>query len=171
MGGAAARKASSSAARREAGGATRVLIGCRVSAISIFSGARLSASRVTVGAGQERERPAHGLREKICAPDEFGIDGQALAQLEPRRRRFFAKRHDLRPGRLRVDEVEGHRRNAAPVVYARVEQAGKIVIAQVGRRLQIYFPSQEETRDGKRALQVFEGGVRPAGERPLPLIP
>jgi hypothetical protein len=55
--------------------------------------------------------------------------------------------------------VDRDRRDAAPVVDARVEQAGEVAVGQVGRRLQVRARAQENARRGDRPQVLVERGL------------
>ena len=91
---------------------------------------------------------------------KFGVNGQTCGQLEPGRARGSREPLDLRPWRLGVDMVNGHRRDAAPVVDSRVEQAREVVVGEVRRRLDIHLRPEHEPRGGGRPEQLLERRLR-----------
>ena len=64
-------------------------------------------------------------REELGARQVLGIDRQALDEPLPRRLGALAQLAQRRPGRLGVDEVDRHRRDAAPVVRCRRAAAAR----------------------------------------------
>src|SRR2546426_992985 len=75
------------------------------------------------GAGAPMARFLHLAGDPgIGADGERRIDGQALSHLVTLLRRPAFQVPQLRPGRLRIDVVDGHRAPPAPVVDARVDE-------------------------------------------------
>ncbi len=63
---------------------------------------------------------------------------------------------ELRPGRLGVDVVDRHRRDAAPVVDAGVEQTREVAVGEVRRRLHVPLRAQQDARGGDRPEVVVD---------------
>ena len=75
-------------------------------------------------------------RPTRAASSDARIDGQPRRERRGRARRVASRSRSIcGPGRLGVDVVDGHRRDAAPVVDAGVEQGGEVARRQVRRRL------------------------------------
>ena len=88
-----------------------------------------------VGRAQRRRQHAPG---RATSPDEVArVDRQPRRELEPARARRRREPVELGPRRLGVDVVDRHRRDAAPVVDAGVEQAREVVVGEVRRRLHV----------------------------------
>ena len=85
--------------------------------------------------------------------------------------RLFGQPLQVRPGRLRVDEVGSHGRYAAPVVDAGIDEPRQHAGAQVGRRLDVHLRAQHQPRRGDRPEQVLQGGLGRAGHPGLRLGP
>jgi hypothetical protein len=83
-----------------------------------------------------------------------GIDRQSLDQLFARRPGRVLQHLQMRPRRFRIDMVGGDRRNAAPIVDARFNQPAQPTGAQIGRRLDIHFRREDQSRhrDGPKML-------------------
>src|SRR6202007_1628472 len=98
--------------------------------------------RKTLGIGEMLRTVAHASREEIAAPHEFRIQREPLPEREPASLRFGAQLCDLWPGRFGVDEILCDRRDAAPIVDSRFQQARKVCVAEIGRRLQVHVRPQ-----------------------------
>jgi hypothetical protein len=64
--------------------------------------------------------------------------------------------------------VDRHRRDAAPVVYAGIEQPGEVVVRQIRRSLHVGSSAEHDPRDRDRPEQLLErrlGSVRHPGPR------
>ena len=81
-------------------------------------------------------------------------------ELEPAAARRRLEQLELRPRRLRVDVVDRHRRDAAPVVDPRVEQARELVVGEVRRRLHCDGLGQQQPRRRDRPEQLLERRLR-----------
>ena len=78
--------------------------------------------------------------------------------------RPLGKLRDRRPWRFRIDVIRGDRRDPAPVIDARRNQARIDARRQVGGRLDIHRGAQDQARGGDAPKQVVEIGLRRAGE-------
>ena len=100
--------------------------------------------------------------------EEAGIDRQPGRELEAARACGRGEPVAVGPGRLGVDVVDRDRRDAAPVVDAGVEQARKVVVGEVRRRLHRDVGRQQQPRRRDRPEMVVEarlGMRRHAGTR------
>ena len=66
----------------------------------------------------------------------------------------------LRPGSFRVDVIDRHRRDPAPVVDARVQQSRELLEAQVRRRLDVPRRPEHDPRRGGRPEHVGQRRLR-----------
>ena len=89
-----------------------------------------------------------------------GYTGSRRGELEPSRAGRRLEPFELRPRRLGVDVVDRHRRHAAPVVDARIQQSREVVVGEVRRRLDVHLRPEHEPRDGGRPQQVVERRLR-----------
>ena len=108
-------------------------------------------------------RPPNRRRDLRVGPaaeigDVLGVGGQARHQGEPALMGRGLQPVELRPRRLGVDVVDGHRGDTAPIIDACVEQPGEVVAGQVGRGLKVDARRQKEPRDGDRPEVVFQRG-------------
>jgi hypothetical protein len=87
---------------------------------------------------------------------ELGVDGQALHKLELSRPGRLPQSAQVRPRSLGVDVVDRDRRDAAPVVDARVEQAWKVVEGEVRGCLDVDRRGQQQPRGRDRPEVVVE---------------
>ena len=112
----------------------------------------------------ERVRRAQRLRQHgridPLAGEVARVDGQPGGELEPARARRGLEAVAVGPGRLRVDVVDRDRRDPAPVVDARVEQAGEVVVGEVRRRLHGDVVGEQQPCRGDRPELVVEGRLR-----------
>ena len=99
--------------------------------------------------------------------DVARVDGEARRELEPAALGRRAEQVELGPGRLGVDVVDRHRRDAAPVVDPGVEQPRE-VLGQVRRRLQRDLRRQDQPRDGDRPEELLERRLRRASPSACP---
>ena len=104
--------------------------------------------------GQRRIEPAIGIAR------EGGTDRQPLTQHPPGGGGRFFQRIQMRPRRLRVHMVGGHRRYASPVVYARAQQRRHILgPVEVGRSLDAHLRPQDQPGNGDRPEMFLERGL------------
>ena len=89
-----------------------------------------------------------------------GIDRQPRRELEAARAGGRREPVAVGPGRLGVDVVDRDRRDAAPVVDAGVEQARKVVVGEVRRRLHGDVGRQQQARRRDRPEVVVEARLR-----------
>src|SRR5437773_939587 len=108
---------------------------------------------------QRRDARAEGLVEELRADGIGGIDRQPFPEREAFGLRRAPQVTDERPRLLGIDVVERERRDAAPVVEARGEQARVRVGREVRRRLHGHGVGQHQARDGDRPQQVVERGL------------
>src|SRR3989454_11838898 len=112
---------------------------------------------------------AQRLSQELRAHRELGIDREALAEDEAHALGGAAQLRDQRPRLLGVDVVGRERRDAAPVVEPRGEEAGVDPRREVRRRLDVHVGSEQEPADGDRAEQGPErrlGGAPHRNARP-----
>ena len=95
--------------------------------------------------------------------DELGVDGQARRQLEAVRLGRRAQPLDLGPGRLRIDVVDRHRGDAAPVVDPGLEQPRELVVGEVRRHLQVHVRREDLPGSARGPDQLFERRLRVRG--------
>ena len=95
--------------------------------------------------------------------DELGVDREPRRQLEAVRLRGGAQPLDLGPRRLRVDVVDRHRRDAAPVVDPGLEQPREVVVGEVRRHLQVHVGGEELACGARRPDQLVERRLRMLG--------
>ncbi len=91
--------------------------------------------------------------------DELRVDREAWRELEAVRLRGRPEPLDLGPRCLRVDVVDRHGRDAAPVVDPGVQQLGEVVVGQVRRHLQVHVSGQKLARRPRRPDQLVERGL------------
>ena len=84
------------------------------------------------------------------------VDGEAGQQRQAGGGGGLAEPVDVGPGGLGIDVVGRHRRDAAPVVDAGLEQAREAVVGEVRRGLQRHVVGQDQPRDGDRPPVVVE---------------
>ena len=108
------------------------------------------------------QRERQHLRVDPLGVEPFRVDGQARREVEAAAARRLAQPLDRGPRRLRVDVVDRHGRDAAPVVDARVEEDGE-VLGEVRRRLEVDLRREQDPRGGERPEVVLEGRLRRGG--------
>ena len=99
------------------------------------------------------------------------VDGQPLDQGLAGGGGLFGQAFEVRPGRLRVDEVRGDRRHAAPVVDAGGDELRQDARAQIRRRLDVHLGSEHEARRGDSSTAGPRASARarpPSGSRAWP---
>src|SRR5271165_1914387 len=116
--------------------------------------------RKAVSAGKHLEALSNRGRRELLTPNEFRIERQAFAQRKAARGGLGVELADLRPSSLRIDEVFGDRRDAAPIIDARIQKPREIAIAKVRRSLNVHVRSKDDTRDSNRAQHVIERRLR-----------
>ena len=123
-------------------------------------------------AGRARPRPSAAAFTDgtTCRIEPGGRVAQvARVHGEPRQQRQAggggggAEPVEVGPRRLGIDVVGRHRRDAAPVVDAGLEQPREAVVGQVRRRLQRHVGRQDQARDGDRPQVVVERRLRRGG--------
>ena len=102
----------------------------------------------------------HHLRIDPGRVDVLRVDGEPRRELEPGRPRRRLEPLELGPRRLRVDVVDRHRRDAAPVVDAGVEQPREVVVGEVRRRLDAHLRAEDEPRGRRRPQELVERRLR-----------
>ncbi len=122
------------------------------------------ARRPGVLAGQpERvggaQNPGKHLGVDPLGVDVARVDGEARRELEAAALGRGAEQLELGPRRLRVDVIDRHRRDAAPVVDPGVEQRSE-VLGQVRRRLDRDPGRQDQPRCRDRPQQLLERRLR-----------
>ena len=115
-------------------------------------------SRETQRVG-ETQRGRQHLRVDPGGVEPLGIDGEPRREVEAAAAGRLPQALDRRPRRLRVDVVDRDRRDAAPVVDARVEENGE-VLGQVRRRLEVDLRRQDQARGGERPEMVLDRRLR-----------
>src|SRR5512145_2638316 len=136
----------------------------RTSAVAASrTGRRLPASPVlmglldeAVGVDQIRDPRPEWLGDELGMPRELRIDSQALAQDEALALGRPSELRDSRPRLLGIDVVEGERRDAAPVIQARRQQASVGGGREIGRRLDVHVRAEHEPGHRERAEQIVE---------------
>ena len=88
--------------------------------------------------------------------DVARIDREPLGQHLAVARAFGRERVELRPRPLGIHVVGRDRRDAAPVVDARLDQAAIARLLQVGRRLDRQRVAEDQARDGDGPQQLVE---------------
>ena len=91
----------------------------------------------------------HGEPECLVEPDlgpthVVGVDGESGSKGEAPLLGQLPKAIEGRPGTLRVDMVDGHRGDAAPVVDAGIEQRPEVV-GEVRRSLYVHLVREDQT--------------------------
>src|SRR5213592_4194599 len=109
-----------------------------------------------VAVDEGRDARASRLVQELRAFRELGIDRETLAEDEAHALGGTAELRDQRPRLLGVDVVGRERRDAAPVVEPRGQEAGVDPRREVRRRLDVHVGSEQEPADGDRAEQVPE---------------
>ena len=84
------------------------------------------------------------------------VHGQTLAQAQPHLRRHLREGAELRPGRLRIDEINGERRHTAPIVDAASNEQLVLLRRQIGWGLEVHLTPEDQPRHGNRAQKVEE---------------
>src|SRR6266516_2520664 len=102
----------------------------------------------------------HDARVDPFGGDPLGIDGQASRQLQPTALGGRAQPVELGPGRLGVHVIDRHGRDAAPVVDPGVEQARKVVVGKIRRRLEMRVRTEQDASDGDRPEQLVQFRLR-----------
>ena len=116
-------------------------------------------TRETHGIGR-LEHARHHLRIDPGRVDVLRVDGKPRGELQPSRVRRRLETLELGPRRLRVDVVDRHGRNAAPVVDPGVEQPREVVVGEVRRRLDVHLRPEHEPRGSGRPQQLVERRLR-----------
>ena len=122
----------------------------------------VTAQRLGVRPVEDREADGR-VEPAVGRGGVLGVDGQSRREREPARLGRLAQRVDGRPRAFGVDVVDGHGRDATPVVDARVEQVAQPVgVGEVRRRLHVHVGRQHEPGQRDRA-QVVLGRARVGG--------
>ena len=119
-----------------------------------------ASSRASPSASEARSAVGQHLRVEPGAREVAGIDREPRDEREPARARRRRQPLELGPGRLGVDVVDRHRRDAAPVVDPGVEEAREVVVGQVRRRLHRHVVREQEPRRRDRPEVIVEGRLR-----------
>ena len=109
--------------------------------------------------GHRATRAASTAGSSQTCVDVARVDGQARGQLETAALGRRAEPVELGPGRLGIDVIDRHRRDAAPVVDPGIEQSGEVA-GQVRRRLHRDPGRQENPGDGDRPEKLRERRLR-----------
>ncbi len=112
-----------------------------------------------VGGGVDR-RHRRRIEPGVRIAQVRRVDGESRQQRQARRGGGAAEPLQLGPRRLGVDVVGRHRRDAAPVVDARLEQPRELVVGEVRRRLQRHLGRQDQPRHRDRPQVVVERRLR-----------
>src|SRR5216117_99233 len=113
-----------------------------------------------VAVDERRHARAQRLVQELRAHRELGIDREALAEDEAHALGGAAQLRDQRPRLLGVDVVGRERRDAAPVVEPRGEQARVDARREIRRCLNVHLGPEQEPCDGERTEQVRERRLR-----------
>ena len=114
------------------------------------------------GVGADQHRGGHGRVEPpLRGGGELRVERQAGSQREAPGLGHLAQEVERGPGSLGVDVVRGHGRHPAPVVDARVEQAGE-VLGKVGRPLHVHVGRKEQAGHGQGPQVLLRGARRRA---------
>src|SRR5229473_574077 len=122
-----------------------------------------SVTREAIGICYLRDAIAHARRKKFFPADKLRVESEAFAQGETVGFRFGLQAGDLGPGGFGIDEILGDGRNAAPIVDARIEQTGEIVVAEVWRGLNVHLRAEDEAGERDGAQHVFKRRLRMRG--------
>src|SRR5213592_3226766 len=128
----------------------------RLPATPVFMGLLHEA----VAVDERRDAPAHLFVQELRARRELGIDREALAEDEAHALGGAAQLRDQRPRLLGVDVVGRERRDTAPVVEPRGEQARVDARREIRRCLNVHLGPEQEPCDGERTEQVRERRLR-----------
>src|SRR5712691_6721190 len=109
-----------------------------------------------VGVDQRTDTRAQPLGQELRTRRVLGVDGEALAEREAEALGRAPELGDQRPGRFRIDVVDGERRDATPVVEAGGHQSRVHAGRKVRRRLDVDVGTEDEPRDGEGAQQIVE---------------
>src|SRR5260370_41806027 len=90
------------------------------------------------------------LRNKFGFARKFRVNSKTLAELQPTGFGGRPQPRNLRPGRLGIDEVTRHRRDASPVVDPGFKQPRKSSITQIRRGLKIHLSVENQPLSGNR---------------------
>ena len=118
--------------------------------------ARPSPSEAASAAPRTPVEPALGVAQVAR------VDAQARRQRAPGSRGGVCEQRALGPGRLGIDVVGRHGRDAAEVVDAGLEQARELRVREVRRRLYRNLGRHQQARDGDRPEVVLERRLRRA---------
>src|SRR2546422_1525107 len=105
------------------------------------------------------------LRNKFDLTRKFRVNSKTLAKLQPTGFSGRPQPGNLRPGRLGIDEVARHRRDASPVVDPGFEQPRKCSITQIRRGLKIHLAVENKPRSGNRPQHFLLRRLRVGGHR------
>ena len=78
---------------------------------------------------------------------------------------FARQLFEMRPGRFGIDEVRRHRRDAAPVVDAGVDELLQHAGIQVRRHLDAHLRAEDQARHGDGPQQIVERRFRRVGHQ------
>ena len=128
------------------------------------------SSRASPSASRARGAPPAARAGSSHVRVEERRDRRAAAARARARATRVAAREpvELGPRRLGVDVVDRHRRDAAPVVDAGVEQPRKVVVGQVRRRLHVTRPraaAAARPRSSRAAPRATARDARPSASR------
>src|SRR5438128_8132552 len=109
--------------------------------------------------GQRLDARAQALVQVLGARRELRVDRETLAKDEALAFGRAPELGDQRPRFLWVDVVEGERRDSAPIIETRREEAGIDLRREVRRRLDVHLWAQDEARDRERPQEILERGL------------
>src|SRR6266849_1235367 len=92
----------------------------------------------SIGVGYGFDSIADARTEEFVARNEFGVEREAFTQRETAGLSLGLQMRDLRPGGFGIDEIFCDGGNAAPIVDAGFKQGREIVVAEIGRGLNIH---------------------------------
>src|SRR3989442_755991 len=108
---------------------------------------------------QRLDARAQALVQVLGARRELRVDRETLAKDEALAFGRAPELGDQRPRFLGVDVVEGERRDSAPIIETRREEAGIDLRREVRRRLDVHLWAQDEARDRERPQEILERGL------------
>ena len=145
---------------RSAGSIQRTLPSRETPSASSPSATRVAAAAACRPARGFRPSPLERRRRRGAARlDKLAGRWQALDQRAAGALGGALEVGEVRPGRLGVDVVGRHRRDAAPVVDAGADQLRQALGLQVGRRLDVHGRPEDQARHGDGPDLLLERGL------------
>src|SRR5437016_3456673 len=108
---------------------------------------------------QRLDARAQALVQVLGARRELRVDRETLAKDEALAFGRAPELGDQRPRFLGVDVVERERRDSAPIVETRREEAGIDQRREVRRRLDVHVWAEDEPRHRERPQEILERGL------------